>query len=76
MAASSCFLICLLEAWLNTSSKEPKGTVMDAGRLMALGSLPLKPVQPHQQWSQTINAGCGYTCRVLSVQEGSADQLC
>ncbi len=43
MAASSCFLICLLADWFSTSSNDPKGTVMEAGRLMASGSLPLKP---------------------------------
>ena len=43
MAASSSFLIFLLLACFRTSSKEPKGTVMEAGRLISFGSFPLRP---------------------------------
>ena len=45
MAAFSSFLTLLLLACFSTSSKEPKETVMEAGKLISqgLGSLPLRP---------------------------------
>lgn len=43
MAASSSFLICLLPGCFSTSSKDPKGTVTEAGRLISFGNLPLSP---------------------------------
>ena len=54
MAACRRFRTSALAGWLRASSKEPKGTVTDAGSAIESGSLPRRPAGCAQGYGVTL----------------------